>query len=108
MPVRILARRSQLSLRTLYRVLMEHDISVGLKTVVAIADALWLSLDFQHRFSAESVIRLQAIRKAVSLAEMAQGTAALEGQAVSAEQKRKLQRYLVLRLINGPGSDLWD
>ena len=107
MPMKVLARKSKVSLRTAYRVLGENDGSASLEIVAALAAALKVRLDCRQEISSEAFVRKQAKLKAHKMAGMTQGSAALEGQAVSRAEQQKLERALTLQLITGSASKLW-
>ena len=107
MPMAVVAQRSKLSVPTVYRVLKQQDTSASLSVVMAIAKVLHVNVTGRIVLSAEFWIIKRAKWKAHQMASMAQGTAALEGQAVSVSEMRKLERILATKLINGPPSYLW-
>jgi hypothetical protein len=107
MPMRVLAHRSNLDIRKLYRALRDRNASTSIATVDAIARALWLELGTKNILSAEAAILWQAKLKARKLVAMTQGTSALEGQAVGAADMKRLERVLTARLVGGRPSELW-
>lgn len=107
MPMAVLARRSNVNLRTVYRVLRAGDASASVKIVEAIAEALRMRIDLRPEVSSERLLLDRARQTARKLAEMTQATAALEGQAVNTRERLKLERMFVHKLMAGTSQQLW-
>lgn len=100
-----LARRSALDVRTVQRAM--RDGSAGLSAVLAMADVLGVDLAIVPRRSSSAVRRQQAREKAHRLVSLAQGTAALESQAVDFRVASRAQRTIKAKLLAGPPLRLW-
>ena len=107
MPLAVVARRSGISLSTVYRVLKYRDESVSMAAVTAVADSLAARAVATPIQSADRVLRLQAAAKARRMASAMQGTAALEGQAVGKSVQKRAERMIIAKLLAGPAADLW-
>jgi len=109
MPLLIVARRSSVSLRTVYRALRDFDGSVSAASVYAIAGALVAEIALRTRGSADEVLKEQVRKKAWKIARMTQATAAMEGQAVSLMEQRRLANELARRLqAVGSPAQIWE
>ena len=103
---RVVAERAGLGLATVERALLGHA-GVGLPAVVAIAQALGADLGIIRAPSPAVTKRRQAAEKARKLVALAQGTAALESQAVDLNTVNREERHLTARLLSGPALRLW-
>ena len=108
MSCQVLARRSGLSLRTVQRVLSGEAKSLRVGTLIAMARALEMSLGVTSGCRARLVIKRQARVKARKLTAVAQGSAALEGQAVSEKDLADLQDKIEDNLTGGSAIRLWS
>jgi len=108
MPYRALARRSGVGLRTVHRVLSRDTSNLNLRTLTAIADALGADVGLVRRRGIRAIQRRHAKAKAKRLAAIAQGTAALEGQAVSPDAMADLAQDIEKKLLVGPKIRLWS
>lgn len=61
----------------------------------------------EHALGIERMRMKQAIKKAKSLVCLAQGTMALEAQAVDKATRKRVERMMVYRLLQGPRVRLW-
>ena len=102
-----LAKRSGLGMRTVQRVLAGDERAANLHTVLAIASALEARRLVEGE-DINSVRFRQAKRKAVRLVQMAQGTSALEAQAVDEKEKDAARQRTVRDLLASRGSVIWD
>lgn len=107
MSMRILAERSGLGERTVQRVLSGREPAAKLSTVLRIADAMRVELQFKNLISARQVRQDQALRKAAKLAQIVQGNSALEAQAVSKKALQEIMDEMADRLIAGSRRRLW-
>jgi len=109
MPLRVLAKRSGVSLSTAQRVL-EGSTNARLGTILALAETLGAEplRGFKFSKSAEAMQREEARAKADRLAGLAQGTAALEGQAVPPGVRLRVRRRIAYKLLAGPPVRLWS
>jgi len=105
MPQGVLARRSGLSKRTVARAL-QGDVG-RVETLMQLAQAMGGTVSIDMPPSARTLRSQQADSKARKLTGMAQGTSALEGQAVSAKAVREAQRHIKEQLLAGSGRRLW-
>ena len=85
MPLRILAKRSSLSKATVCRILTGKKSSASIENVVAIANVLEVSISIVPR-NPEKVVRLEVERRAKVVAELTQGTMALESQGLTEQE----------------------
>jgi transcriptional regulator with XRE-family HTH domain len=102
-----LAKRSGVSLPTVYRILSGGHEAASWTNVVAIADALGVCAGFAPRVKADRLRYEQARQKAKRLVRMVQGTSGLEGQAVDADAIRSLEAQTVHELLAGSRQRLW-
>ena len=107
MPLRVLAARSKIGLRTAYRIFKGGDDAVSIAAIEAVARVLMVDVVCRNKMSSEALIRLRAIFKARQMVAEAQGTSALEGQGVSLAQRRRLERMLISKLLTASPSVLW-
>lgn len=103
----VLAKRSGVSLPTVYRILSGRHTAASWANVVAIAEALGMSAGFAPRVKADRLRHEQARQKAKRLVRMVQGTSGLEGQAVDADTIRRLENLTVHELLAGSKQRLW-
>lgn len=100
------AQRSQLSLRTVQRVLSGQEKDAGFTTVLRLAECLGLSIDVSGPAVEDMRLR-QAQQKARRLVAQVQGNAALETQGVSKEMVERMEQQTVHELLAGPPRRLW-
>ena len=74
----------------------------------AIAEALGARISLTRSTNASAFRRRQARAKAHRLAALAQGSAALEVQAVDRETLKRTERRLAAKLLSGPPLRLWS
>ncbi|MHC4819401.1 MAG: helix-turn-helix domain-containing protein [Planctomycetota bacterium] len=108
-----LARRAQVSLPTVHRLLSGREKRARTDIVAAIAAALGVEVrlsDSPHVHESSGVSefrRAQARAKARRLAKLVQGTMALEAEAVGTDVLEELEEQNVHALLAGPGRRLW-
>lgn len=108
MPCSALARRSGLSLRTVQRAMDAANDRVDVRTLLALAQAMDVTVAFSvNEVAANRVLTTQADRKANELVSATQGSSALEGQAVSAQALTRLKSRSRERLLGGSRRKLW-
>jgi DNA-binding LacI/PurR family transcriptional regulator len=108
MPLSIVARRSGVSLSTVYRVLRRFDGSVSATSVCAIAEALMAQIGLRTSKSDDKVLIEQVRMKARKITGMTQATAAMEGQAVNSAAQGRLATQLARRLLAvGTPRQIW-
>ncbi len=102
-----LARLSGLNRNTVRRALQSpaHE---RVSTLLAIANVLGVSIGVTHPRTISAVRKDRAKSKAIEIVEMAQGNFALEGQAVSDEEERRIIRKVAERLLSGKNIRLWS
>lgn len=103
----VLAKRSGVSLPTVYRILSGRHAAASWANVVAVADALGVCAGFTPRVKVDRLRHEQARQKAKRLVRMVQGTSGLEGQAVDPDTIRHLEDLTVHELLAGSGQRLW-
>lgn len=101
-----LASRSGVSVPTLTRTLTGKNANASFSSIVAIAQALGVDIDFRE-IPAQHYLEQAAELKAARLVGMVQGTSGLEGQAVSDAQLESMKRQTVHELMAAYGSKLW-
>ena len=107
MPLKELSSRANVSLSTVNRV-VAGEAGARIETVTAIGDALGVpDLDFRKARPPDKMRRLQAALKARKIVGMVQGTSALEAQAVSELDKKRMIENTINELLCGPRSQLW-
>jgi hypothetical protein len=114
MPWEILAARSGASRAMVCRLLKNHQISAGFDKVVAVAEALGVTMNFDRaRMHSDPVdidvlLEQQAERKARRLVGMVQGTMGLEAQALDENDVAQLVKKTARRLLTGSKRRLWS
>lgn len=109
-----LARKADLSLPTVNRVLSGRDPNPRLGTLTSIATALGVEIHVGESPRLHELADVQAFReaqariKAVALVRLVQGSMALEAEAVSSEVIQELIEQNVRALISGPARRLWE
>ena len=107
MPLKELSSRANVSLSTVRRVVAGEP-GARIETVTAIGDALGVpNLNFPKARPPDKMRRLQAALKARKIVGMVQGTSALEAQAVSELDKKRMIENTINELLCGPRSQLW-
>ncbi len=103
-----LARLSGLNRKTVGRAMRSpaHD---QFSTLLAIGNVLGVSIGItQQRTKTINAVReAREKSKAIEIVEMAQGNFALEGQAVSEEEEKRIIRKVVEQLLSGKNIKLW-
>jgi len=102
----VLAKRSGVSVPTIVRTLSGSNPNASFESVLAIADALGMLIQFQ-KTSAGKMLEEQAERKANQLLSIVQGTSALEAQGLDVAAARDMKRQLVHELRAGSPRRLW-
>jgi len=105
MPYRVLAKRSGLGAVTVQRAL-KGDARARLDTITALANALGAEVTTTATDPRELRQR-EAEAKAKRLVAMAQGSAALEGQAVQQSTLSDMEQGLVDKLLGGSNRRIW-
>lgn len=106
MPYGALAVRSNLTRRTVRNALVGKK-GANLSTVAAIARALGADVGLVGGSALPTVRRQQARKKAKRLVAIAQGSAALEAQAVDDHAVKRAERQVEATLLAGPPVRLW-
>ena len=107
MSCHLLAKRCGLAMRTVQRVL-HGEVDARLQTLLAIAGVLGADIGLAKRQSIHGMKDRQARAKARRLAAIAQGSSALEGQAVNKATVRKVERRIADGLRAGSNIRLWS
>jgi len=95
----VLARRSGVSLPTVQRIMRHGGRRATFDNLVKVAKALGVDVEFHPESDVETMLEREARAKAERLARMAQGTSALEAQAVDGETVRKVTQRNVHELL---------
>ena len=106
MSFRILARQSGLGVATVQRVLRGKG-GERLETVLKIAEALGVSIGLINHRRITAVRRDQAKTKARSIMALAQGSAALESQAINDLEMKRISRKIEESLLADTNIRLW-
>ena len=106
----ILARRANIPLPTVTRLLTGRVRDPRLRTLKAIAHALGVSLCLgrEDDLSSEELREQQAAKKARLLVGAVQASMALESQAVGQAELESMVRETVHRLLGGSRRCLWE
>lgn len=107
MPYRVLAERAGLSLATVQRAL-GGGANVRFDTLTMIARAVGATVELADDLTSQAMREAEAVKKARQLAAVAQGSAALEGQAVSSDTTKAVEDRLMHELLAGPAIRLWS
>ena len=106
MPLQVLAKRANLGPATVQRALCAGA-SVRLDTLLASARGLEMTIfTAEDRLDSE-ILADQAQNKTRQLAGIAQASAGLEGQAVSDEVRKDVERQITINLLAGSKKRLW-
>jgi transcriptional regulator with XRE-family HTH domain len=103
-----LAKRSGVSIPTVYRILSGRNQTASFATIRALAQVLGLDLKFEEKVPIERLQEKEARRKAEHLVKMVQGTSGLEGQAVKMREYRQMLRQTIHELLAGSKRKLWS
>ena len=104
----LLSRRCGVSRPTVQRILSGRHAAASFASVVAIAEALGLSLRFDSRVEPARLRREQAERKARKLVALVQGSSGLEGQAVDRQAVESMVEQTTHELLAGSKRKLWS
>ena len=102
-----LAERSGVSLPTVRRILADGQQSASLSTVLALAGALGVRLNFDAESDVDVLLERQARQKAEHLVGMVQGSSALEGQGLDEATRERMVRQTIHELLAGSKRKLW-
>jgi len=103
----VVAKFAGVSLRTTQRLLSGEAEDVRLSTLSGIGRAMGVTVRLAATCGARAFRRKQARRKAERLVGLAQGSAALEGQAVPKKELEKIIQRVADELAVGKGIRLW-
>jgi transcriptional regulator with XRE-family HTH domain len=103
-----LAKRSGVSMATVQRVLSGNHPKASFGNVVAIAEALDMSVKIEPTATATEIRHRRARQKAERLVSMVQATAGLEAQAVSADALSEMMVQTTSELLAGSPRQLWN
>lgn len=101
------ARRAQVSLRTVQRIMSGDGSNATLSTLTRIADVLGIELAVKS-LDLNEVRRRQAEAKARQLVGLIQGTMGLEASALDAASLDDLRDKTVRDLLRGSNRRLWE
>lgn len=103
-----IADRSGVSQPTVYRILSGKNPQASFEKVMAIAEALGMTLTTNPLMEAGEFRACQADRKAASVVNRTRATSALEGQNFDARTLNQMRDSARQRLLAGPAKDLWS
>jgi transcriptional regulator with XRE-family HTH domain len=106
--VETLAKRSGVSRPTVQRILSGSTPTASFSNVLAIAEALGLSLRLDARIDVGTMKRDQAAGKARRLVSLVQGTSGLEEQAVDKKTLEAMVEQTTHELLSGSKRRLWS
>jgi len=101
-----LSSLTNIPVSTLKRIFADNSTNASLANILAIANALGLSLTFDET-DIDTVRENQARKKARRLVAMVQATSALEGQGVSEKHIERMIEQTVHELLAGSSRKLW-
>lgn len=104
----VLAKRTDLSLITIKRILSGRGSSAHFGHVLSLAEVLGVDFQAHVMADAESLRRKQAERKAQKLIKLVRGNSALEGQGLSSVSYKRMFEKTVQELLSGPRKKLWQ
>ena len=104
---RILSERAGLGIATVTRILSGKG-DARLQTLLSIAEALGADIALTGKQGTRDMKDEQAKAKARRLTAIAQGSSALEGQAVNARAAQRIERQIADGLLAGPKIRLWS
>lgn len=107
MSIRILANRCDISFVTVQHVLSGKG-SERFDTLHKIAHALGMDIALRVSTQPREMQSRAARNKAKVIVGGAQGSFALEGQAVSSKRKRRIESKITKDLLHGPKIRLWS
>jgi transcriptional regulator with XRE-family HTH domain len=108
-----LAARSRVSRATLCRLLKERQTAASFETVISVAEALGVAVQFDgaalraEPIGVETFLKRRVEHLARKLVGMVQGTMALESQALGKRELAKLVKKVSDDLLSGSKSRLW-
>jgi transcriptional regulator with XRE-family HTH domain len=102
----LLAKRTNLSLRTVQRALSGEGPVPEFSTIMALSQGLGLTLRLEAQ-DARAMCRRQAEEKARLITSLVQSSSALEAQALPAKALRDLHERTVHELLAGSRRRLW-
>lgn len=106
----VVARRANVPLPTVTRVLAGRVRNPRLRTIKDIAAALGVTLQLgdESDMSPDQLLEEQATRKARRIVWSVQGSMAIESQAVDPQKLESMVRKAVHSLLGGSRRSLWD
>jgi transcriptional regulator with XRE-family HTH domain len=113
MPWDALVARSQVSRAAVCRLLKDRPTTAAFQTVIAVAEALGVPVDFDGSairsmpIEVGAFLESQAERQARKLVSMVQGTMGLESQALPNKVAAPLIQRTKQKLLAGPKKALW-
>lgn len=102
-----LAQRSGVSMPTVVRILSGNRAQARFENVLAIAEALGMTMRIEATTNVEELREAQAEEKAAQLIALVQGTSGLEGQGLDADTLAQMKRRTVHELLAGSKRTLW-
>lgn len=93
---------------TVVRILSGNQVQARFENVLAIAEALGMTLRIEATTSVEDLREAQAEAKAAQLIALVQGTSGLEGQGLDVVTLEQMKRRTVHELLAGSKRTLWS
>jgi predicted transcriptional regulator len=107
MPVTALAKRSGVSRATVDRILSGDYASAAIRSVMAVAEALGMEIQFSPSANAYNYRKQQARKWAERLVGAVQGTMGLEAQGIDRTARDRLVEEETDKLVSGSKRKLW-
>jgi len=107
MTLESLSRRSDVPVSTLKAIFRKGVEHATFGNVAAIANALYVDIEFADEMDSYPLRHQQATKKARELVGMVQGTSGLESQAVEPGQIELMIQQLIHQLMAGSRRKLW-
>jgi len=107
MSMAVLAKRSGVPMRTVQRILSGKHLGASIASVLALANALGMTVQIEPTIDAQDLKERQAQEKAKQLVNQVQATSALESQAIEPEAADRMIRQTEL-LGSSAKRSLWD
>jgi transcriptional regulator with XRE-family HTH domain len=104
----LLSQRCGVSRPTVQRILSGRHPTASFSNVVALAEALGLTLRFDSKVGPQKMKQEQARQKARKLVALVQGTSGLEGQAVDRGSLDAMVKQTTHELLAGSKRKLWS
>lgn len=103
-----LAEMSGVSLLTVQRFFSQENENISFATICKMADVLGVDIVARETMSTQKMLERRAREKARELANVVQGTSALEAQGLNAAALNEIENGIFYTLMNGSRRALWS